>query len=513
MIRIQTLFDSIPKRVLPFGMSQKLRLYNTLTKTKEEFKPISPGVVKAYFCGPTVQDEPHIGHARAFIAFDTLIRYLKFLGYNVFFVRNITDIDDKIINKARMLGITPFEVAEKYMKEFFAISRELQLLPPNVEPRATCHIPEIIKLVQRLIEKGYAYITPDGVYYHVPKFKDYGKLSGQNIEKLQAGKRIEPSKYKKHPLDFALWKFAKPGEPYWDSPWGPGRPGWHIECSAMSMKYLGETFDIHGGGQDLIFPHHENEIAQSEAATGKKFAKYWFHVGLVKFKAEKMSKSVGNVVTVREVLKRYDPEVIKLWANQTHYRKMIEFSWDQLDKSEAFLDKLYAVIFRAEKIAEEKQDGPIGDVKNVLNEFIAKFKSAMNDDLNTPVAISVIKKMVQHLNKNMELFNRTQLLEFVQTVRKMGWVLGILQQSLEERITEKKKRKKDYTHLLPPGYISEERVKGEEFMQLLELIISVREELRRRKIYDLSDSIREKLREMGIILEDTKKGTIWKIID
>ena len=495
-----------------------LKIYNTLTRRKEEFKP-QGSTVKMYACGVTVYDFCHIGHGRSLYIFEVIRRYLKFKGFSVKFVRNITDIDDKIIDKAKKLTQEGFsleeafwKVREKYIKSYYEDLENLRIPPADFEPRPTQCIPQIIEFISKIVEKGFAYIKEGNVYFRVRKFSSYGKLSRRNIDELFKGVRIEPDPLKEDPLDFALWKAKKEGEPSWHSPFGEGRPGWHIECSVMAKEFLGIPLDIHGGGKDLIFPHHENEIAQSEAATGKKFARYWFHVGLVKFKAEKMSKSIGNVVTVREVLKRYDPEVIKLWANQTHYRKMIEFSWDQLDKSEAFLDKLYVVIFRAEKIAEEKQDGPIGDVKNVLNEFIAKFKSAMNDDLNTPVAISVIKKMVQHLNKNIESFNRTQLLEFVQTVRKLGWVLGILQQSLEERISEKKKRGKDYTHLLPPEYISKEHIRSEKFMQLLELIISVREELRRRKIYDLSDSIREKLREMGIILEDTKRGTIWKII-
>jgi len=485
-----------------------LVLYNTLTKRKEPFKPLQNRFIKAYFCGPTVQDEPHIGHARAYIAFDFLVRYLKYLGYEVKYVRNVTDIDDKIINKAKQLGISPFEVAEMYWREFYDISKELKLIPPNVEPRATGHIPEIIELIKKLIEKGYAYVAPNGdVYYSVSKFKDYGKLSGQKIEDLLIGARIKPGEFKKDPLDFALWKAAKPGEPSWPSPWGYGRPGWHIECSAMSIKYLGETLDLHGGGADLIFPHHENEIAQSEAATGKPFVKYWFHVGLLSIKGEKMSKSLGNFVSAKEVLMRYDAETIRYWVAQTHYRKPIDFDWSHLDQAEKTLDRLYFTIFQAENMIDKKPSGELGDVKNAVQEYQRKFMDALNDDLNTPKALSILNDMVSFLSKNLNTYNKTQLSFFVQKIRELGWILGILQQTLNERINEKLRRNKDTSKIIPSGI---RLLKDDIAEKILKILINTRSELRKRKIYDLADLIREELKKIGIVLEDTKEGTLWK---
>ncbi len=488
------------------GMS--LMLYNTLTKKKESFKPLRNKLVRIYFCGPTVQDVPHIGHARAYVAFDVLIRYLRYLGYRIMYVRNVTDIDDKIIRKANELKITPFEVAEMYWREFYEISKALNLIPPNIEPRATGHIPEIIELIKKLIEKGYAYVTNKGdVYFDVLKFKEYGKLSGQKIEELQAGARIEPGEDKRNPLDFALWKAAKPGEPSWPSPWGPGRPGWHIECSAMSLKYLGETIDIHAGGADLIFPHHENEIAQSEAATGKPFARFWVHIGLLNIKEEKMSKSLGNIIPVREVLRRYDAETIRYWIAKTHYRKPLNFEWKQLDEAEVILDKMYSIIFKAENEAKKRSKGELGIIEKEVARYEKDFLNAMNDDLNTPKALSILRNLVEYLDKNLVHLNKTQIEFIIGKIRELGWIFGILQQDLEERIDEKKLRGKDISKFAPPGFGLGEKLAEE----LLDILIDVRSELRRRKIFDLADSIREKLRVIGIVLEDTKEGTIWKI--
>ncbi len=485
-----------------------LKIYNTLSRKKEPFIPIEDKIVRAYFCGPTVQDEPHIGHARAYITFDVLIRLLTYLGYKVKYVRNITDIDDKIIKKAFEQGVSPFEIAEKYFRAFYDATKELGLIPPNIEPRATGHIPEIIELIEKLIERGYAYVTKSGdVYFDVTKFKEYGKLSKQRIQDLIAGARIEPGEEKRNPLDFALWKHAKPGEPSWRSPWGRGRPGWHIECSAMSMKYLGETFDIHGGGADLVFPHHENEIAQSEAATGKKFANYWFHVGLVTIKKEKISKSLGNIIPIREVLRKYDPETIRLWAIQAHYRKPLEFSWDQLDQNEKILDDLYAVIFRAESLSKNAKDGKIGEIKKLIEEYKQRFLEALMDDLNTPRAISVLRQMIREVEKDLDKLNKAELSFYVKTVREIGWILGILQQSLDDRVIEKKKRGKNISNIIPDKYLKLDDISE----NLIELIIDIRDKLRKMKIYELADEIRNRLRKLGIILEDTKEGTIWKL--
>jgi len=490
-----------------FGML-KIRIYNTLTKQVEEFKPLDNMKVKAYFCGPTVQDSPHIGHARAYISFDVFIRFLKYLGYQVFYVRNITDIDDKIIAKAKKLGITPFEVAEKYAREFYEVSRELKLIPPNVEPRATGHIPEIIELIKKLLARGYAYVADNGdVYFNVSKFKEYGKLSGQKLEQLIAGARIEPSPHKRNPADFALWKAAKPGEPNWPSPWGRGRPGWHIECSAMAMKYLGETIDIHGGGMDLIFPHHENEIAQSEAATGKIFARYWFHVGLVTVKKEKMSKSLGNIVAVKDVLKEFDAETIRYWAIQTHYRKPIDFSLEQLKNAEKALDSLYITIFKAEEYLGKAPEGELGVEERKLENYKREFLEALSNDLNTPKALAILHKIAEELSKKLKKLNKSQIAAYITLLRELGGILGILEQNREQRIEEKKKRGKDVSK-----FATSEKLEMKGLAKdLLELIVNVRSELRKRKIYDLADKIREELRELGIILEDTREGTIWRI--
>ncbi|MGQ4892124.1 MAG: cysteine--tRNA ligase [Candidatus Njordarchaeia archaeon] len=486
-----------------------LKLYNTLTKKIEEFKPLREGKVRAYFCGMTVQDEPHIGHARSFIAMDVVVRLLRYLGYKVRFIRNITDIDDKIIDKANSEGVSTFEIAERYIRKFYEASQKLKLLPPNVEPRATCHIIEIIDLVKRLVDKGYAYVAPNGdVYFDVSKYEEYGKLSGQKIEDLKKGARIEPGEYKRDPLDFALWKAAKPGEPSWPSPWGPGRPGWHIECSAMSIKYLGETFDIHGGGMDLVFPHHENEIAQSEAATGKPFARYWLHVGLVNMKGDKMSKSVGNVVRVLDLLKLYDGETIRYWAVSTHYRKPIDFSFDKLDAAEKALDKLYRYVFQLELTKEQNEDGDdISEVvKNFVRETRDRFINAMLDDINTPRAIGVLHEGIKFIDKHFDELNSSEKMEIAKIYRELGSILGILEQGFEERLEEKKSRGKEVSGLLPPNY----REARGDIAPFIEILVAVRSKLRKEKQYHLADEIRERLRELGVILEDTKNGTKWK---
>ncbi len=489
----------------------KVYLTDTLTGEKVELKPVEPGKVKIYFCGPTVYDHCHIGHAKAYIQCDFLIRLLKYLGYEVKYIRNVTDIDDKIIKRAQREGKTPFEIAYKFYREFADVERELKLIPPDVEPFATAHIPDMIQLIQTLIDKGYAYVGKTAVWFHVPKFKDYGKLSKIKLKDLVAGARIEPAPDKKHPADFALWKFQKPGEPAWPSPWGPGRPGWHIECSAMVLKHLGETIDIHGGGADLIFPHHENEIAQSEAATGKPFANIWFHVGLLQIKKEKMSKSLGNIIPVKEVLKRYDAETIRYAYATTHFRKPLEFSWDLLDQAEKSLNGLYSVLFELEINASKAKHGEIRkEIKEALEFFKNEFINAMADDLNTPKALSVLHEMANYARKNMNNFNAKEMREFAKLFRELGWILGILQQSLEERIQEFKRRGK-IVDFVPSGYIQHE-IAGKFTERLIKLIVDVRSELRKRKMYDIADKIRDELRNMGIVLEDMKEGTRWKIM-
>ncbi len=487
-------------------MSRRVRIYDTLSGQKIE---LINKEVKAYFCGPTVYDVPHLGHARAYVVFDVLIRLLRYLGYDVKYVRNITDVDDKIIRRAQEEGVSPFEIAERYFYEFYDAMKALDVIPPNVEPRASAHIPEIIKFVDGLIEKGYAYETPDGVYFRVRKFKGYGKLSKRSIEQMRAGARIEPSPYKEDPLDFALWKKSKPNEPAWDSPWGPGRPGWHIECSAMALKHLGETIDIHGGGEDLIFPHHENEIAQSEAFTGKQFARIWFHVGLLVIGREKMAKSLGNIVSIREAIKKYDRETVRLYLLSVHYRKQLEFTWSRLDEAERILDEIYRGVFLAEYYSQRNVKGGVRDetftyVAQVKDEFL----KLLANNLKTGEAIKLLHSVSKKILSEYSRLSGEELRVVAKTIRELGNILGILQQSIEERIEEKRKRNKDLSRILPPGYMPE---KSGLDRDLIELIVDVREELRRRKMYELADKIRARLREMGIILEDTSQGTKYII--
>lgn len=346
-----------------------LRVYNTLTSGKEEFVPLRPGKVGMYVCGVTVYDYSHIGHARANVVFDVICRYLRFLGYDVTYVRNYTDIDDKIINRANADGVPYNVISERFITEFDHDMAQLGLELPTFQPKATEHVADIIDLVARLIDKGHAYAAGGDVYFCVEKFATYLKLSGRNLEEMQAGARIEVDEKKRHPMDFALWKEAKPGEPFWESPWGKGRPGWHIECSAMSIRYLGETFDIHGGGKDLIFPHHENEIAQSEAATGRPFVRYWLHNGFVNINAEKMSKSLGNFFTIREVLERYDSEVLRFFLISAHYRSPLDFSDQNLTEAESGMERIYSALAGIDAALANGKGAPGAKVNpDLLNE-------------------------------------------------------------------------------------------------------------------------------------------------
>ncbi len=479
-----------------------IKLFDTLSRRKVR---INNRVVRAYFCGPTVYDVPHLGHARAYVVFDVLIRLLKYLGYDVKYVRNVTDVDDKIIRRAHEENRSPFEIAERYYYEFYDAMKALNVLPPNVEPRASAHIPEIIEFVRGLIEKGYAYETKDGVYFRVRRFKGYGKLSKRNIEEMRAGARIEPSPYKEDPLDFALWKKAKPGEPSWPSPWGEGRPGWHIECSAMVLKHLGETIEIHGGGEDLIFPHHENEIAQSEALTGKPLAKIWFHVGLLTIREEKMAKSLGNIVTIKNALEQYDSETIRYFLLSVHYRRQLEFSWKKLKLAEKKLDEIYRALFMAEFSPPEKHGRLAEEVfMEKVNDYKRRFLIALADNLNTVEAIRILHEISRWVMRDYDTFSNKQLVDIAKLIRELGGIMGILQQSIDQRILEKKIRGKEVGVILPPNYMSSD---AKISRKLLDLIIDIRAKLRNRKIYDLADEIREKLRQLGIILEDTKDGT------
>ncbi len=475
-----------------------LRIYNTLSGKKEIFKPIEPGRVGMYVCGPTVYDSCHIGHARSIVTFDAIVRYLKAKGFDVTYVRNFTDIDDKIINRANQLGIDPLTLAEKYIKEFYDDMKALNVERATIEPRATQHIDRIIQVIEMLIEKGFAYRIDNDVYYAVELFKDYGKLSGRRLEDMEAGARVEIDKRKHNPFDFALWKSSKPGEPAWDSPWGKGRPGWHIECSAMSTEYLGETFDIHGGGKDLIFPHHENEIAQSEAAFGKTFVRYWIHNGFVNINQEKMSKSLGNFIVLKEIIKHYHPEALRLFLLSKHYRSPVDFTDNAMKEAVAGLDKVYALLERI-----EKQFGPVSgkDKPRDPTVFWGQFCLAMDDDFNTALGIATLFEVVRSMNRlldeNKNSFSQEDKLHSGRAdILKMGAILGILNES-------------------PEDYFAKKRTTGLEKKsidsEMIDKMINERTEARKTKNWARADQIRKQLSEMNIIIEDRPEGTIWKM--
>ncbi|MFZ3090761.1 MAG: cysteine--tRNA ligase [Nitrospirota bacterium] len=475
-----------------------MRVYNTFKGEKEDFIPQKNNEVKMYVCGPTVYDLSHIGHARSAVAFDVIYRYLKYRGYKVTYVRNYTDVDDKIIKKAVKEGAAAHEIAERYIKAFDEDMDALDVSLPDFRPKVTETMPEIIRFVQSLIDKGIAYVVDGDVYYSVRKFDEYGRLSGKKIEELEAGARVEIDERKNDPLDFALWKASKEGEPWWNSPWGKGRPGWHIECSAMSQKFLGGTLDIHGGGKDLIFPHHENEIAQSEGATGRPFVRYWLHNGFVNINKEKMSKSLGNILSIRDALNNYPSEAIRLFLLSSHYRSPIDYSPDVLSDAEASLDRFYATLQRMEKewpeIIKKKAD------KKEKERLLQPVMDAMDDDFNTALAIGHIFNEVHRVNRLMdeagESGNSSGLIPFLPAVKEafkeIGSVLGVFNKTTEMYFNEKKK------HLS----ISEDEIKKS---------IEERNKARRTKEWARADQIRRDLEEKGIILEDRPDGTIWKV--
>lgn len=462
-----------------------MQIYNTMTRKKEELVPLVPGQVSMYVCGPTVYNFFHIGNARPFVVFDTLRRYLEYRGYKVKFIQNFTDIDDKLIRKANEEGITVPEVAERYIKEYYTDADALSVERATCNPRATEHIPQIIALVETLIEKGHAYPADNGdVYFSVRSFPGYGKLSGQSIEDLESGARIDPTEHKKDPLDFALWKGAKPGEPSWDCPWGKGRPGWHIECSAMSMELLGPTFDIHAGGQDLVFPHHENEIAQSEAATGKPFARYWMHNGYINVNNQKMSKSLGNFLLVRDIGKEFDLEAVRLFLLGAHYRNPVNFSRDLVEQSNTGLIRIRTA---RERLAEAKE-GPATDADAAfiasLEEYRSKFCDAMDDDLNTADAIGVLFDYARAVNTFVsEPRSREALGKAAELFDSITGVLGILQHK-----------------------------KAEEFPAEALALLEERTAVRKAKDWARADAIRDELKAMGYAVEDSKDGAKLKKI-
>ncbi|MCI0469672.1 MAG: cysteine--tRNA ligase [Nitrospirae bacterium] len=478
-----------------------MRIYNTLTAEKEDFVPLNKGRVDMYVCGVTVYDNCHIGHARSAIVFDVIQRYLRYKGFNVRFIRNFTDIDDKIINRAKKEGISWDEVARKYTEGFYNDMDSLGVARPDIEPRATEHIKEMIEIVKGLIDKGYAYERDGSVYYEVNKFSEYGKLSKRDKEDMIAGARVEVDERKKDPMDFALWKASKEGEPWWESPWGRGRPGWHIECTAMSIKHLGETFDIHGGGADLIFPHHENEIAQSEAYTGKTFARYWVHNGFITIDKEKMSKSLGNFFTIREILDKFDAEVIRLFLLSSHYRSPIEFSEEQLRDSEAAIDRYYSTLNRMEEFEPQGAHGTKGmeGLKNILDSFKGRFEEAMNDDFNTAQALGYIFELIKETNRFLDLNPSGDeavllLSKAKESLMDAGAVLNIFNRTYRQ------------------WNIDLLKVKGIALTDAdIEKKIHDRQAARQNKDWTKADAVRKELEEKGIILEDKKQGTGWKV--
>jgi len=478
-----------------------LRVYNTLSGSKEEFVPLTPGKVGMYVCGVTVYDNCHIGHARANVVFDMIYRYLGAKGLEVSYVRNYTDIDDKIINRANREGVPFQEVSERFIAEFDKDMARLSLKLPTFQPKATENVPEIIALVEKLIERGFAYQSGSDVNFCVEKFDSYLKLSKRNLEDMQAGARIEVDERKRHPMDFALWKGAKPGEPFWESPWGNGRPGWHIECSAMSMKFLGETFDIHGGGKDLIFPHHENEIAQAEAATGKPFVKYWLHNGFVNINAEKMSKSLGNFFTIKEVLERYDAEVLRFFLLTSHYRSPIDFSDQNLKDAELGLERIYHALAGIDERLLAPGAGPAPSAESAeLEEKCAalpgRFGEAMDDDFNTALALGHLFDLVRSINKALP-FATSELLGRVKgEVAAIAGVLGVCD-SQPASFLERIKARKTQDMEIP--------------VEEIERLIVERGEARKAKNFKRGDEIRDLLLEQNIVLLDSAQGTTWKV--
>ena len=467
-----------------------LKIYNTLTRKKQDFSPLNDNQVTMYVCGVTLYDELHLGHARAAVVFDIIRRYLEYKGYQVIYVTNFTDVDDKMIQRAKELKTTVFELAERFIEEYFDQMEKLGVKRATYHPRATEHIKEMIELIEILKNKGIAYYVDGDVFFRVRKFPGYGKLSGQSLKELSAGVRIDVDEKKEEPFDFALWKKAKEGEPSWDSPWGKGRPGWHIECSAMAMKYLGESIDIHGGGKDLIFPHHENEIAQSEASTGKEFARFWVHNGLVTIDNQKMAKSTGNFITLREALEKYDGEVIRYYLLSAHYRSPLNYTKDSLQEASASVERVYNTLESIDEVTFSiKKEANLHKVYPEIESLYKKFFQSMDDDFNTPSALAAIFELVRKANlileKPSDKNSKLILYEIAEKIRKMGGILGLFQG---------KKKKLD-----------------EKAKDLIQILIDVRNILRQEKRWDLADTIRERLQKLGIHLKDEKDKTSWRI--
>lgn len=463
-----------------------MKLYNTLTRKKEEFIPLEPGKVKMYVCGPTVYNLIHIGNARPMIFFDTVRRYMEYKGYDVNYVSNFTDVDDKIINKAIEEGVSANEIAERYIEECKKDMAGMNVKPATVHPLATQEICGMLDMIGTLIEKGYAYDVNGTVYYRTRKFKDYGKLSKKNIDDLEAGARIAVAEQKEDPMDFVLWKPKKDGEPYWESPWSEGRPGWHIECSVMSKKYLGDEIDIHGGGEDLIFPHHENEIAQSEATSGKSFAKYWMHNAFLNIDNKKMSKSLGNFFTVRDISEKYDLQVLRFFMLSAHYRSPLNFSADLMEAAKNGLDRIVTAAENLKHLVKSAGQGNRSEEEGKLIEeadsFIKKFEEAMDDDFNTADAVSALFELVKFANTHAGAERSADFLQnLLDMIVKLSDILGLIVLKKEEILDED-----------------------------IEALIQERQDARKSKNFARADEIRDQLADMGILLEDTREGVKWK---
>lgn len=472
-----------------------LKVYNTMTRQKEEFKPLKPGEVSIYCCGVTPYNHPHIGNARPFVTWDVIRRYFTKRGYKVHYIQNFTDVDDKIIAAANKEGVTWKDISDRYIKAYFEAMDALNVRHADVYPRVSETMPEIIAMVQKLIDKGYAYAVDGDVFYSVEKFAGYGKLSGRDLEDMKAGARIEVDTRKHHPMDFALWKSAKPGEPSWDSPWGKGRPGWHIECSTMSLKYLGEKFDFHGGGSDLIFPHHENEIAQSQACIGDdhSFARYWLHNGFITIHNEKMSKSKNNFFTVKDILKEYPGEVIRFFILQTHYRSPLDFSDERLKEAQTSLGRLSNTKEYIDELAAQAgTSDTAAELAGTAEKLLNNFYEAMDDDFNTALAISQMFALSKEINiyyqdvtNGSKAFDAANFAKVREAYMEMAGIIGIFEQqeaAKDDGLTDK----------------------------LMEIIIAIRQDARKEKNWALADKIRDELKTAGVVLEDTPNGVRWK---
>jgi cysteinyl-tRNA synthetase len=478
-----------------------LRIYNTLTRKKEDFQPLQPGKVRMYVCGMTVYDMCHLGHARSAVLFDVIYRYLMYSGFQVTFVRNFTDVDDKIINRANDLGEDWRSLAEHFIREFYVDMDALGILRPTYEPRATEYIERMQSLIQKLISSGHAYGADGDVMFSVNSFPGYGKLSGKKIEELISGARVDVDEKKRDPLDFALWKAAKPGEPFWDSPWGPGRPGWHIECSSMSMDLLGESLDIHGGGADLTFPHHENEIAQSEAATGKPFVKYWIHNGFVNISSEKMSKSLGNVLNIRDILKTVHPEALRLFLISSHYRSPLDYSETSIKESTSALERLYASLASMDELIQRG-----GDAKELPQEFADisnRFVEAMNDDFNTPRPLAILFDAARAINRYSAVTSLSEIPTPDLLTQVKNEIIGLSRDVLGLL----KEEPALFLENLHKSGVADLEISEEE----IERLIAERAHARKEKDFARADEVRKKLAAKGILLEDGPKGTTWKV--